>query len=1516
LLQILDGTALRLTLEPLDVDESRGVEFSVATSSGTTDYWSVKRQTTGASGWTIALLTRKDDRGRSILADLLGHTESGASHRGVFASSLGARDLEELQTHASTAALLAARLAKSRELKSQFLEHVLTLCGGDHERARNFLLRTRQHAADELQLRTRVDFAIRKLLYATDSTSLDVAAIRGYLSDLLLNNIHRPITRTMILEHLSAHSIGLREWAIDKSVRDRAQAICDSYVLPLTSELINRTLLPIGGTELLSQIGDTTEAKKVLVVSGSGGGKSSSLADLVGRLGKSGTPVLAVRFDQLPEGILTTTELGRKMLLPESPVLVLAGIASGSTSVLIVDQLDAISIASGRRTEMWALFDQLRREVEQFPNMSLVVGCREFDLEHDYRMRSMTTSGSGFVIARLQELSGEQVENALRNAGIEFTAVQPALKPILTVPLHLALFLRSAPEGRRGVHNRDELFGAFWIESEHRVDQRLGRKAAWTQTIDRLANWLSENQELSAPEYVLDEFPREAGAMVSEHFLVLTDNRYRFFHESLFDYAFARRFTAGGGHLVDFLLAGEQHLFRRAQVRQVLSFLRAEDWPRYLQELEGVLSHGKIRFHIKRLTFQWLSSLPDPRPQEWEVLQRVVASEPELRNDISSVTAGHPAWFDVLDKAGFFDAALSSGEGKREEEAVLMLALPPILEARSVRVSQLLVKYRKVGEPWPLYLRHVCRTGNVFHSREMFDLFLSLIDDGTLDGARPGFAVNDDWWSLLYSMSEKRPDLTCEAVGHWLGRRISRWRNILGTKSDPQDYGEAWRHVRGESQQGMFHEPIILKATETPFDYAKEILPRVAKLVKETAKDTPGQLKTDPIWCIRSFGDNHFRVEDSIFSGLARSLEVLAKHSPEDLDRFLAPIQDMPCDAISFLVLRAWTAAPETYADRLADYLVADPRRLKVGYQIGGSGSFENHVSIQAVKSASTRCSSDRFQALESAILLLRDEWEAKLPRRRGWRQLELLRVMENSRLSPSGLAKLQELQRKFPQARYEEPQPMRAGAVGSPIPDDAQAKMSGEQWLKAMRKYSGVDQRFDRALSLSGGEHQLAIGLMSHAEKDPARFAALVDKMPADLPDSYFDAIIRGVAGSLDQSKHPNGPRISDDQVASLVRRVHALPNRPCGRAVTWLFEKGYDISWPDDVIDVLAWHAVNDPDPKEDHWKRKQDDGFENLFGNTARKPDPYSAGINSARGGAAEAIARLLFDRPELFGRLQGSVHALAQDRSMSVRSCSILALLASLNVDYQTAIAWFKECVSADPILLGTPHTRSFVHYAAYRDLDCIWPVVESMLHSEDTAVVREAALEVCLLGLDLKVSQEVVVGVEKGTNTMREGAAMVYSANVAHEIVGSVCRKKLKPFFSDSEVSIRTQAATAFSHISGLDTAAQSDLLAAFLASMPGPAALELVIRALDSSQVQLPDLVCQLAERCIEAYRKDAGDITKSASASAMGIAKIVVRLYAQTEDPAIQARCLSIIDDMERHHFLGVSEELQRLDR
>lgn len=107
--------------------------------------------------------------------------------------------------------------------------------------------------------------------------------------------------------------------------------------------------------------------------------------------------MVALRFDQLPEGVLTTVELGKKFGLPDSPALVLAGMANTRPSVLIIDQLDAVSMASGRHVDLWNLFDALRCEASRIPKMTLFVGCRAFDLEHDQRMREMKSSQSGFV---------------------------------------------------------------------------------------------------------------------------------------------------------------------------------------------------------------------------------------------------------------------------------------------------------------------------------------------------------------------------------------------------------------------------------------------------------------------------------------------------------------------------------------------------------------------------------------------------------------------------------------------------------------------------------------------------------------------------------------------------------------------------------------------------------------------------------------------------------------------------------------------------------------------------------------------------------------------------------------------------------------------------------------------------------------------------------------------------------------------------------------------------------------
>ena len=77
--------------------------------------------------------------------------------------------------------------------------------------------------------------------------------------------------------------------------------------------------------------------------------------------------------------------------------------------------------------------------------------------------------------------------------------------------------------------------------------------------------------------------------MASENVIVFQAARVSFFHEGFFDYSFVRRFIGRGGSLEQLLTDGEQHLFRRPQVRQFLAYERSLEGSRYLTNLEAVL---------------------------------------------------------------------------------------------------------------------------------------------------------------------------------------------------------------------------------------------------------------------------------------------------------------------------------------------------------------------------------------------------------------------------------------------------------------------------------------------------------------------------------------------------------------------------------------------------------------------------------------------------------------------------------------------------------------------------------------------------------------------------------------------------------------------------------------------------------------------------------------------------------------------------------------------------------------
>src|SRR6266705_1464681 len=96
-------------------------------------------------------------------------------------------------------------------------------------------------------------------------------------------------------------------------------------------------------------------------------------------------------------------------------------------------------------------------------------------------------------------------------------------------------------------------------------------------------------------------------------------------------------------------------------------------------------------------------------------------------------------------------------------------------------------------QEWPRRIQHIMQWAELEDSRKFFELFLRLIDNGTLDNARDPIAVNSTFWSMLYGLAQARPAWIAEVIAHWLRRR----RQLLVIAAGEQgkvDWHELFRH--------------------------------------------------------------------------------------------------------------------------------------------------------------------------------------------------------------------------------------------------------------------------------------------------------------------------------------------------------------------------------------------------------------------------------------------------------------------------------------------------------------------------------------------------------------------------------------------------------------------------------------------------------------------------------------------------------------------------------------------------
>lgn len=299
----------------------------------------------------------------------------------------------------------------------------------------------------------------------------------------------------------------------------------------------------------------------------------------------------------------------------------------GKKVVILADQIDALSSTlSGDRNIIRNLISFLILQSKQ-KNVKVVFSCRSYDLNYNPNLSEIKDSSFKRVIGPIDK---EAVERILKeNDFIE--KLNDKILEILGNPLHLYLFLQVKDSITQTLneysYSLESLYDLFW----NRIIRICERRKSITTFLDALSRMMYEQQSLALPECRFSEFQDEIDYLVSNGFLVKESkgNKLTFFHQTLFDYVYARRFVERGESLHDDLKDVHQGLFVRPRIRSVMSYLRNHDEELYISTFYDLLlrdNDGKYgcHFHILHMLLTSLAFINDPSEDEKYIFRKYI----------------------------------------------------------------------------------------------------------------------------------------------------------------------------------------------------------------------------------------------------------------------------------------------------------------------------------------------------------------------------------------------------------------------------------------------------------------------------------------------------------------------------------------------------------------------------------------------------------------------------------------------------------------------------------------------------------------------------------------------------------------------------------------------------------------------------------------------------------------------------------------------------------------------------
>jgi hypothetical protein len=1026
-----------------------------------------------------------------------------------------------------------------------------------------------------------------------------------------------------------------------------------------TEELYRWIMNPLSGRKVDDNI--------VLISGGAGAGKSVIMKDLQNHLRGENIPVLGIKADRF--AVNSIKELEERLNLEGGITQQLQMLGSQYEKVVVlVDQIDALSQTLSSHREPIDAYRLLIETIKHIPNVRIVISIRTFDLNYDPDLQIYKNQ----KVITVAQLSDDEVATVLKKLGVDLASISTPLNSILRTPHHLNVFCKIFRPGfvPASIKTTQDLYGELWQQTLAGVSRVSTASSASVKTfMQSLARVMNERQQISLPVTIFsDKYNKEADYLTSGGILIKDADGIQFFHQTFYDFVFAKTFVESNQSVERFVLEKDNSIHIRSSLKMIMGFLREDDNPQFVQIVERMLTSSKYSFHIKLLLYNLLGFIDRPSHDELQMIQKViftnnarrqlylesVYSEQQLlflmeQKTLHTLLSLTPSW-----PQRFLDHPLA-GRFKTNKWVVNKSSYKPYT----------VVKAEKEQLCFSVLARHLPQSRNAvlqfltevpeFEGKGAFVFrllyFLKVWDDERAfylfeRYKTEGFRDTFQFFHILQDVVPLRSD--------WV---ISLYKSMLLAEINGSDSIKRASHDR--YQEGQLFEKLFEQNPIGALEFAWEILDR---LIIRTAQ--PHHVQSDVLvdthFLMFTYerGDRERGTFNQLYTFLIETLaSFLTESNPVFADYYGRILSS---NKITFyrLLVYAFDNQTENF-DKSVAYVFTFFKEAAQRGLLALDDKLE-YFHRRVLKKYFGFFAQEQKDAVIDAILAIKDPYELHKHhyrdkpdffRNEGLTIYKYLMSLPRELLLADSRTKKRfgELERKYSKVTESEPFRVRSYSVGAPLEQNACDKMNFEQWLNSFKHYDTDDREYRTDPSKGGlTEHYRAF--QEAVKNRPKHFLPFIERLLSEDVNAAY--VVAGLEGLKEGQLTPDAfLPLYKQAIRTKFERFETL------RLIWMLTPLIQSQTVDEEIVDFLIDQALHHPDPVEDRERAMQD-------------------ALNTVRGAAVEKLALIYFN-PSWEDKLFKALEQVADDPQVSVRVSLVLRLAYLMNLNQERAFSLFVK-----------------------------------------------------------------------------------------------------------------------------------------------------------------------------------------------------------------------------------------------